>query len=70
MKKHYGKPFDTVHSEVRAGSPITNILQNRKKEHYHVLRDIAKITHTRSGLSEEFTGLNFEPTYIEWAKKD
>jgi hypothetical protein len=40
-----------------------------EQEHYHVLRDIAKITDSRSGLSEGFTGLNFEPTYIEWVKK-
>lgn len=30
------------------------------KEHKHVLRDIAKITETKSGLSAEFVKLNFE----------
>lgn len=37
-----------------------------EKEHFHVLRDIAKITDTKSGLSEEFTASNFEPsTYMD-----
>lgn len=30
------------------------------KQHYNVLRDIEKITESKSGLSEEFTKLNFE----------
>ena len=30
------------------------------KKHYNVLRDIARITESQSGLSEEFTELNFE----------
>ncbi|MGM8363991.1 Rha family transcriptional regulator [Virgibacillus sp. W0181] len=30
-----------------------------EKEHFHVLRDIAKITDTKSGLSEEFIKSNF-----------
>ena len=30
------------------------------KKHYNVLRDIARITESKSGLSEEFTELNFE----------
>ena len=29
------------------------------KEHYHVLRDIAKITDTKSGLSEDFVNKHF-----------
>ena len=33
-----------------------------EKEHKNVLRDIAKITDPKSGLSEEFARLNFEPT--------
>lgn len=33
-----------------------------EKEHFHVLRDIAKITDTKSGLSENFTESNFEPS--------
>jgi len=36
-----------------------------EKQHFHVLRDIAKITDTRSGLSEEFTKSNFELTYYK-----
>ena len=32
------------------------------KKHFHVLRDIAKITESKSGLSESFTKLNFEPS--------
>lgn len=33
-----------------------------EKRHSHVLRDIARITEPKSGLSEEFTHLNFEPS--------
>ncbi|WP_346866629.1 MULTISPECIES: Rha family transcriptional regulator [unclassified Clostridium] len=33
-----------------------------EKEHKNVLRDISKITDPKSGLSEEFARLNFEPT--------
>ncbi|MEA4972349.1 MAG: Rha family transcriptional regulator [Candidatus Metalachnospira sp.] len=33
-----------------------------EKEHFHVLRDIAKITDSKSGLSKEFTASNFEPS--------
>ena len=33
-----------------------------KKQHFHVLRDIEKITESKSGLSEEFSRLNFEPS--------
>ena len=36
-----------------------------EKEHYHVMRDVAKITDYRSGLSEEFAELNFQPTYYK-----
>jgi Rha family phage regulatory protein len=36
-----------------------------EKQHFHVLRDIAKITDTKSGLSEEFTKSNFEQTYYK-----
>ena len=31
-----------------------------EKQHYHVLRDIAKITETKSGLSEDFINKNFK----------
>ncbi|WP_035309527.1 Rha family transcriptional regulator [Clostridium sp. HMP27] len=34
-----------------------------EKEHKNVLCDIAKITEPRSGLSKEFTRLNFEQSY-------
>ena len=30
-----------------------------EKDHFHVLRDIARITDTKSGLSEEFINSNF-----------
>jgi len=36
-----------------------------EKEHFHVLRDIAKITDSKSGLSEQFTASNFELTYYK-----
>jgi Rha family phage regulatory protein len=36
-----------------------------EKQHFHVLRDIAKITDTKSGLSEEFTKSNFELTHYK-----
>lgn len=37
-----------------------------EKRHAHVLRDIAKITQPKSGLSEEFVRFNFLPdTYID-----
>ena len=42
-----------------------------EKEHKNVLRDIAKITDPKSGLSTEFAQLNFEPTsYTDgWNRK-
>ncbi len=42
-----------------------------EKDHKNVLRDIAKITDTKSGLSKEFAQLNFEPTsYMDgWNRK-
>lgn len=36
-----------------------------EKEHFHVLRDIAKITDSKSGLSKDFTESNFEPSYYK-----
>lgn len=36
-----------------------------EKQHKHVLRDIAKITEPKSGLSKEFTQSNFELTYYK-----
>ena len=36
------------------------------KQHFHVLRDIAKITQSKSGLSETFIASNFESsTYCD-----
>ena len=42
-----------------------------EKEHKNVLRDIAKFTDPKSGLSTEFAQLNFEPTsYTDgWNRK-
>lgn len=34
-----------------------------EKEHKNVLRDIAKIIEPKSGLSKEFTRLNFAQSY-------
>lgn len=36
-----------------------------EKQHKHVLRDIAKITEPKSGLSKEFTQSNFERVYYK-----
>ena len=33
-----------------------------EKRHKHVLRDIEKITEPKSGLSKEFSRLNFQPS--------
>ncbi len=41
------------------------VAQFFEKEHFHVLRDIAKITDTNSGLSKEFATSNFEPAYYK-----
>jgi Rha family phage regulatory protein len=41
------------------------VAQFFEKEHFHVLRDIAKITDTNSGLSKEFAASNFEPSYYK-----
>lgn len=38
------------------------VAETFRKQHKNVLRDIAKITESKSGLSEEFSRLNFEPT--------
>ena len=38
------------------------VAQYFKKEHKNVLRDITRITDPKSGLSEEFVRLNFEPS--------
>jgi Rha family phage regulatory protein len=41
------------------------VAQFFEKEHFHVLRDIARITDTNSGLSKEFTTSNFESAYYK-----
>lgn len=38
------------------------VAQYFEKEHKHVLRDIKKITEPKSGLSEDFRRLNFQPS--------
>ena len=58
-KDEYGI-FADVHDTARVDSLF--VAQAFEKEHFHVLRDIAKITDTKSGLSETFTASNFEPS--------
>lgn len=41
------------------------VARHFEKEHFHVLRDISKITDSRSGLSEDFTKSNYELTYYK-----
>ena len=41
------------------------VAQYFAKEHFHVLRDISRITDTKSGLSENFTQSNFQRTYYQ-----
>lgn len=53
----YGVFADT-HDTARVNSLY--VAKFFEKEHFHVLRDIAKITDSKSGLSEEFSRLNFE----------
>jgi Rha family phage regulatory protein len=47
------------------------VAERFEKEHKNVLRDIAKITDPKSGLSKEFARLNFEPiSYTDgWNRK-
>lgn len=56
-KDEYGI-FADAHDTARVDSLF--VAQAFEKEHFHVLRDIAKITDTKSGLSETFTASNFE----------
>lgn len=55
----YGVFADT-HDTARVNSLF--VAKFFEKDHKNVLRDIAKITEPTSGLSEEFTRLNFEPS--------
>jgi len=67
-KDKYGIFADT-HDTARVDSLY--VAEFFGKEHKNVLRDIAKITDTKSGLSAEFAKLNFEPTsYTDgWNRK-
>lgn len=67
-KDNYGVFADT-HDTARVDSLY--IAEFFEKEHKNVLRDIARMTHSKSGLSEEFARLNFEPTsYVDsWNRK-
>lgn len=55
-KDEYGV-FADIHDTARADSLF--VAQAFEKRHDHVLRDIAKITAPKSGLSEEFIRTNF-----------
>lgn len=55
----YGVFADT-HDTARVNSLF--VAKFFEKEHKNVLRDIAQITDPKSGLSEEFSRLNFEPS--------
>jgi len=55
-KDRYGVFADT-NDTARVDSLF--VARDFEKEHFHVLRDIAKITDTKSGLSEDFTKSNF-----------
>ena len=62
-KDEYGI-FADAHDTARVDSLF--VAQAFEKEHFHVLRDIAKITDTKSGFSKGFTELNFElAAYID-----
>ena len=55
-RDEYGIFADT-HDTARVDS--RSVAAFFEKEHFHVLRDIARITDTRSGLSKEFIDSNF-----------
>lgn len=50
--------FADGHDTARANSLV--VAEMFEKRHDHILRDIARITEPKSGLSEAFAGLNFE----------
>lgn len=56
-KDEYGV-FTDNHDTARVDSRA--IAQFFEKEHFHILRDIQKLTESKSGLSEQFVKLNFE----------
>ena len=49
--------FADIHDTARVDS--RSVAAFFEKEHFHVLRDIARITDTKSGLSKEFIDSNF-----------
>lgn len=61
-KDNYGVFADT-NDTARVDSIF--VAQFFEKEHKNVLRDIARMTDSNSGLSEEFTELNFELSYYK-----
>ena len=61
-KDNYGVFADT-NDTARVDSIY--VAQFFEKEHKNVLRDIARMTDSNSGLSEEFTELNFELSYYK-----
>jgi len=67
-KDNYGVFADT-NDTARVDSIY--VAQFFEKEHKNVLRDIARMTDSNSGLSEDFGRLNFQPTsYIDtWNRK-
>jgi Rha family phage regulatory protein len=67
-KDEYGVFADT-NDTARADSLF--VAEFFEKDHKHVLRDIAKITDPKSGLSGDFGRLNFGPTsYVDsWNRK-
>lgn len=52
--------FTDTHDTARVNSLF--VAKFFEKEHKNVLRDISQITDPKSGLSEEFSRLNFEPS--------
>ena len=52
--------FVDKHDTARVDSRY--VAQFFEKQHKHVLRDIAKLTEPKSGLSEEFRKANIMPT--------
>ena len=58
--------FADSHDTARVDSLF--VAKTFEKEHKNVLRDIARITEPKSGLSEEFNRLNFELVNYKDAK--
>lgn len=62
---NYGIFADT-HDTARVDSRF--VADFFEKQHFHVLRDISKITESKSGLSEEFGRRNFAPSHYKDAQ--